>query len=259
VQAAEALGPALAAGAQPKPLDEHLGTREVQATAAVFNRMSRQIQELFRGRGLMIAAISHDLRTPLTLMRLRVETAQMDDTQRQRCVGDLKEMNALIDTVLEVFKAHEGPPPPLQRTDIAALAQALVDDRVELGATLSMCGSAPPVLADPAGLRRVLGNLLDNAQRYAGPATVTVGQAGASVWLTVDDRGPGIPPEQLAQVLQPFVRVEGSRHPASGGTGLGLFIAAQLVQRMGGHLSLQNRPGGGLSVQVRLGAGPGDT
>ncbi len=157
--------------------------------------------------------------------------------------------------MLEVFRGSEGPPPALQRTDITSLVQALVDDRAELGAAVSMSGSAPPALVDPASLRRVLGNLLDNAQRYAGAATVTVGHEPGTVWLAVEGRGPGIPEEQLAQVLQPFVRVEGSRNPASGGTGLSLFIASQLLQRMGGELSLRNRPGGGLSVRVQLSAG----
>lgn len=258
VQAAEALGPALAAGQPAKPLDEHLGTREVQATATVFNRMAQQIQQLFRARGLMIAAISHDLRTPLTRMRLRLETAAIDDTLRQRCVGDLQEMNGLIDGVLEVFRDGEAARPQMQRTDIAALVQALVDDRAELGADVSLAppppdaAAPPPTPADPAQLRRVVGNLLDNAQRYAGLATVSMGHDADSVWVDVEDRGPGIPPEQLQDMLQPFSRGESSRNRESGGAGLGLFIASQLMERMGGSLHLSNRPGGGLQARVRL-------
>lgn len=252
VDAAESLGPALAEGRPARRLDEHLGTREVQATATVFNRMSQQIQHLFRARGLMIAAISHDLRTPLTRMRMRVETAAMDDTVRQRCVSDLKEMNALIDTVLDVFREGDTQQAQLQRTDIAALVQALVDDRAELGAPVRMEGTAPPAPADPVQLRRVLGNLLDNAQRYAGEATVTLGHDASAVWVDVEDRGPGIPGAQLDAMLQPFVRGEDSRNRASGGTGLGLFIARQLMLRMGGRLSLRNREGGGLQVRAWL-------
>ena len=252
VAASEALGPALAHGQATAPLDEHQGTREVRTAAGVFNRMAAQIRQQFQARGLMIAAISHDLRTPLTRMRLRLETAPIDDTLRQRCVGDLHEMNALIDTVLDVFRGTDGPPPALQRTDLMSLVQALVDDRTELGAKVTMQGKGALALADPTALRRVLGNLIDNALRYAGSAELEVGSDGAQVLVCVEDRGPGIPTAQLQSVLQPFVRLDPSRHAANGGTGLGLFIAKELTQRMGGTLQLANRPGGGLRAEVRL-------
>lgn len=252
VAASEALGPALARGKAMAPLDEHQGTREVRTAAGVFNRMAAQIRQQFQARGLMIAAISHDLRTPLTRMRLRLETAAIDDPLRQRCVADLQEMNALIDTVLDVFRGADGPATALQRTDISSLVQALVDDRAELGAAVSMQGEGVLALVDPSALRRVLGNLIDNALRYAGSAEVGVTRDGAQVLVSVEDRGPGIPTAQLEAVLQPFVRLEPSRHPASGGTGLGLFIARELTQRMGGALQLENRPGGGLRAVVIL-------
>lgn len=253
VSAAQALGPALASGREPQVLDEHNGTREVRASAAVFNRMAAQIRQLFRARGLMIAAISHDLRTPLTRMRLRTETAGLADDQRARFARDLQEMNALIDTVLEVFRAAEGRAEPLQRTDVAALIQALLDDRAEHGAEVALLGGTAVIATEPLALRRVLGNLIDNALRYAGHVEVQLAaNTPAGLRIQVLDRGPGIPPDQLDKVLEPFMRVEGSRAPATGGTGLGLFIAHELVRRLGGSLTLSARPEGGLCAEVRL-------
>lgn len=251
VSASQTLGPALARGQSPPLLDEHQGTREVRAAATVFNAMASQIRQLFQARGLMIAAISHDLRTPLTRMRLRVETASIDGALRERCVADLQEMNGLIDTVLEVFRPVD-PTAHLRRIDVAALAQAVVDDRTELGEPVEMSGDSAVALIDPADLRRVLGNLIDNALRYAGAAEVSVQRDGGTVRVAVRDRGPGIPASQLDAVLQPFVRLETSRHRGTGGVGLGLFIASQLTQRMGARLVLGPRTGGGLSAEILL-------
>jgi protein-histidine pros-kinase len=254
VSAAQALGPALAAGNSPPALDESQGTREVRSAAGVFNDMARRIQRQFRERGLMIAAISHDLRTPLTRMRLRVETAELPERLRERCTADLQEMNALIDTVLEVFREPGEGAHARQRTDLTALVQALVDDRDEQGAKVSLTGPTVIATTDALMLKRVLGNLIDNALRYAGQADVEIAAdcAAAEVHIDVLDRGPGIPEDRLEAVLQPFVRVEGSRNPGTGGTGLGLYIARELVTRLGGRFALRNRPEGGLHAEVVL-------
>jgi signal transduction histidine kinase len=254
VARSEALGPALAQGQAPTPLDEQAGTAEVRQLAAVFNRMAAQIRALFQARGLMIAAISHDLRTPLTRMRLRVETANLDLTLRDRCTADLREMDSLIDTVLESFRS-EGPASARQRTDIMALVQALLDDRQELGAEVTLEGpQGTPLIADtdPLPLRRLLGNLVDNALRHAGHAHVRLVPQPGQLEILVEDRGPGIPPDRLAAVMQPFVRVDDSRRLATGGTGLGLYIAGELAGRLGGSLQLHNRPGGGLQARLVL-------
>ncbi|PZR19178.1 MAG: hypothetical protein DI538_31385 [Azospira oryzae] len=134
--------------------------------------------------------------------------------------------------------------------DLAALAQSAVDDQAEAGAALGFEGQPAVVTADPVALRRVLDNLIVNALRYAGSARVSVSQAQGQTRLTVDDDGPGIPESELERVRQPFRRVEDSRNRATGGTGLGLYIASELARRQGARLSLANRPEGGLRAEV---------
>ncbi|RVU49293.1 ATP-binding protein [Rubrivivax rivuli] len=256
VGAAERLGPALAQGRQPAPLDERHGTAEVRSAATVFNRMAQQLREVFEGRGLMMAAISHDLRTPLTRLRMRLETTPLEAQFQRRSVADLAEMNALIDAVLEVFRGSAGGAAP-QQVDVAALLQALVDDRAEQGEPVALRpgpeGAAPTVLAtEPLALRRIVDNLVGNALRYAGATEVVLQATAEAVEVQVLDRGPGIPEADLAAVMQPFVRLESSRNRATGGAGLGLFIARELAQRLGGALTLGPRAGGGLQAVLRL-------
>lgn len=248
VSAAQQLTPALAHG-QPAPiLSETDGTREVRDAAAVFNRMAAELSGQFEERGLMIAAISHDLRTPLTRMRLRLETGEVEARVRERCIDDLREMNHLVESVIEVFRPSDAA--PLQRVDLSALAQSAVDDLAEAGAAVSFEGPPAVVTADPLALRRVVDNLIGNALRYAGNARVRVDLAAGVMRLVVEDDGPGIPDEELERVRQPFRRVEGSRNRETGGTGLGLYIAQQLVRRQGAVLVLANRPEGGLRAEV---------
>ncbi|WP_422017857.1 ATP-binding protein [Roseateles sp.] len=248
VSAAQALTPALAQGrpAPALPVDE--GTVEVREAAAVFNRMAAELSSQFEERGLMIAAISHDLRTPLTRMRLRLETGDVETRVRERCIDDLREMNHLVESVIQVFRPGESA--DLQRVDLSALAQSAVDDLAETGANASFSGPAAVVTADPMALRRVVDNLVGNALRYAGNARVSVDLAAGVTRLVVEDDGPGIPEAELARVHQPFRRVEGSRNRETGGTGLGLYIAQQLVRRQGAVLVLSNRPEGGLRAEV---------
>lgn len=248
VGAAQRLTPALAQGRPALRLAEDEGTREVREAAAVFNRMAAELSGQFEERGLMIAAISHDLRTPLTRMRLRLETGEVEAGVRERCVDDIREMNRLVESVIEVFRPADAA--PAQRVDLAALAQSAVDDLAETGATASFAGPAAVVAADPVALRRVVDNLVGNALRYAGNARVSVELSAGVTRLVVEDDGPGIPEAELERVRQPFRRVEGSRNRATGGTGLGLYIAQQLVRRQGAVLALSNRPEGGLRAEV---------
>ena len=248
VSAAQQLTPALAHG-QPAPiLSETDGTREVRDAAAVFNRMAAELSGQFEERGLMIAAISHDLRTPLTRMRLRLETGEVEARVRERCIDDLREMNHLVESVIEVFRPSDAA--PLQRVDLSALAQSAVDDLAEAGAAVGFEGPPAVVTADPLALRRVVDNLVGNALRYAGSARVRVDLAAGVTRLVVEDDGPGIPEAELERVRQPFRRVEGSRNRETGGTGLGLYIAQQLVRRQGAVLVLSNRAEGGLRAEV---------
>ncbi len=257
VSASQALGGSLAQGGVanlPSELDESEGTREVRETAKVFNTMARQLREQFRARGLMVAAISHDLRTPLTRMRMRMEMMETPEPElQQKNISDLREMNALIDNTLEVFRGDDGNPEPMQKTDVAALLQSLADDLLEQGQPVSYSGAEEAVTqVRPAGLRRVLGNLIDNALRYGGRADVEVQLTGGDVRITIDDAGPGIPKGLMDDVFQPFFRVDASRSKHTGGTGLGLYIARDLTLRQGGSLALANRAEGGLRVVVSL-------
>lgn len=235
------------------PLDERRGTTEVREVAEVFNRMAAQLRGQFRSRSLMVAAISHDLRTPLTRLRLRLEAMGEDTVQQQRCAADIREMNELIDNALEVFRL-EGPGyrEPSQRADVSALVQALADDLAEQGQPVTFNGH--PVVADiqPGALRRVVANLVGNALRYGGHAEVHVMASGQAAHIVVEDRGPGIPPAELEAVFQPFYRVDSARGRDTGGTGLGLYIARDLTERQGGALSLANLPDGGLRAEVVL-------
>lgn len=248
VSAAQQLTPALAQGRPAPRLNELEGTREVREAAAVFNRMAAELSGQFEERGLMMAAISHDLRTPLTRMRLRLETGEVEAKVRERCIDDLREMNRLVESVIEVFRPAETA--ALQRVDLSALAQSAVDDLAETGADVSFDGPAAVINADTTALRRVVDNLVGNALRYAGNARVTVDLAAGVTRLVVEDDGPGIPEAELERVRQPFRRVETSRNRETGGTGLGLYIAQQLVRRQGAVLVLSNRPEGGLRAEV---------
>ncbi len=251
--ASQALGHSLgkASDAQPAtpPLDERRGTLEVRQAAQVFNAMAARLVEQFQAQGLLMAAISHDLRTPLARMRLRLE--QMHAEQAAACISDLHEMDGLIGSVLDLVRDQHSPA-ALQRVDVLALVQALADDLGEQGLPVSVQGPPALALAQPAALNRVLSNLVGNALRHAGSAEVTVSSVRGKTHVFVEDRGPGIPAGQLDDVFKPFYRLASSASAGSTGSGLGLHIARDLLQRQGGQLHLSNRPGGGLRAEVVL-------
>jgi signal transduction histidine kinase len=256
-EASQALGqslgrPADAAHALPR-LDERSGTLEMRQTAQVFNAMSQRLDEQFKAQGLLTAAISHDLRTPLARMRLRLEQMS-DEPQAASCIADLREMDGLVGSVLDLVRDQHSPS-TLQRVDVLALVQALADDLGEQGLPVGVQGEAAVVLAQPAALKRVLSNLIGNALRHGGSAEVGVSTANGKTHVTVDDRGPGIPPGQIDSVFKPFYRLASSDTAGSTGSGLGLHIARDLLQRQGGQLLLANRPGGGLRAEVVLNPG----
>jgi signal transduction histidine kinase len=247
---------------RPAPtLDEHEGTREVRQAAQVFNTMAQRLHEQFDAQGLLMAAISHDLRTPLARLRLRLETME-PGPQTERGIADLQEMDALIGSVLSMVRDRHAPQAQ-QRVDLRALLQAQVDDRVEQGLAVRFADDTAGeavVLAQPDALGRILGNLIGNALRHAGSAELSLlGQPG-ELELRIDDRGPGIPQAQLETVFRPFYRVNGgvsggingSDNSTSGGSGLGLYIARDLAERLGGRLTLSNRPEGGLRARLLL-------
>ena len=250
VNASHSLVSSIGGHADRPQLDERHGSVEVREAAQVFNHMAQQLDEQFKGRGLLVAAISHDLRTPLTRVRLRLESMQSDPAAL-RCIADVREMNELIDSSLDLFRGA-GDTSPAQAIDVQAMVQSLCDDLAEQGHAASAHGDAAVVQAQPSALRRILSNLIGNAVRYAGRADVSVTRDAKGVSIFVDDDGPGIPAEQLDAVFQPFYRVEGSRNRNTGGTGLGLYIARDLVTRQGGTLVLANRSEGGLRATVSI-------
>jgi signal transduction histidine kinase len=250
VAASRSLGPALQRGDGLPQLDERRGTVEVGEAAHVFNEMAGQLDRQFKSRALLVAAISHDLRTPLTRMRMLLETMSAEPAA-QRCIASVREMNELIDTVFDVFRGASGAEPP-QITDVFALVQSVTDDLAEQRQPVTLEGAPALANVDPASLRRVVSNLVGNALRYGERAQVVVSADAQGVHIVIDDFGPGIPGHLLAQVFEPFYRVEGSRNRHTGGIGLGLHIARDLVTRQGGTLTLANRSAGGLRAQVWL-------
>ena len=252
VDAAGSLGPSVRDDSPLPSLDEHVGTVEVRDAARVFNRMARELHAQFRARSLLMASLSHDLKTPLTRMRMRLENSS-DAAVVQRCIGDIREMNGLLDTALDVFR-NASADEPTETVDVGALLQSIVDDLAEQGSAATLREPAAPALARarPVALRRIVANLVGNAIRYGGGVEIGIDVDGRMLCVLFDDRGPGIAPEHLESVFEPFFRVEPSRNRASGGTGLGLYIARDLARRQGGELLLSNRPGGGLRAELQL-------
>jgi len=249
--ASRTLGQSLARNEVPPTVDERTGTVEVRETAHVFNEMSRQLSDQVHSRALLVAAISHDLRTPLTRIRMRLEGSE-GDPLTARSIADIHEMDDLIESALEVFRGSSPHEEPAEATDVFALVQALVDDLVDLGQPVSVRGEPAAARVKSARLRRVVSNLVNNALRYGGRADVRVHKRGDTVRIVIEDEGPGIPEAQLDAVTKPFYRLETSRNRLTGGSGLGLYIARDLVARQGGTLTLENRAEGGLRATIAL-------
>ena len=232
------------------PLAE-TGTIEMQRAARAFNRMQERLRRLVESRTQMLAALSHDLRTPLTLLRLRTEEVA-DADERDKMLSTIGEMDEMIGSTL-AFARDEVRAEPRRKVDIAALLASVVDDMADAGLPVTMTPASPLIHdCQPGALKRALANLLDNAVKYGKRAQAAISAAGGATEITIDDEGPGIPEAALAKVFQPFYRVEDSRSRDTGGTGLGLAIAQAIVQAHGGELTLANRPGGGLRATIKL-------
>lgn len=244
--AAERLGRDVAA-----PPVAEIGSTEMRQAAHAFNSMQSRLRQLVETRTRMLAALSHDLRTPLTLLRLRVEEVAAAE-ERERMTATIASMDEMIEATL-AFARDDTKTEPRRRIDVAALLAAIVDDLADAGFNVTMPLAAPAVLAcQPAALRRAFGNLLDNAVKYGRSAEVALDPGPDAVTITIADRGPGIPAAELSKVFEPFYRVEESRSRETGGSGLGLAIALAVVEAHGGAISLANRVGGGLCARVTL-------
>jgi signal transduction histidine kinase len=228
------------------------GPVEVAHAAGAFNAMQRRIADYVTERMQILAAISHDLQTPITRMRLRADLLD-DAALRDKLYGDLDSMQALVQEVIAYVRDGQGLTEAPRRIDLDALLDSLVCDYVDADKQVSLIGRVGrAVCTRPQTVKRIVANLVDNALKFAQSAEVHVAVEEDWISMTVVDRGPGIPESELETVLNPFYRVESSRNRETGGTGLGLAIANQLSHALGGALTLNNREGGGLSARVRV-------
>ncbi len=250
-QAADALNPAqLSPALAGAPLSEQ-GPREVAGAARAFNAMQARIHAHLNERMHILAAVSHDLQTPITRLRLRADL--LDDTVlRDKLHADLAEMQALVEQGISYARSAHAMQESTQRVELQALMASLVADYTDAGHAVSLTlGDPSPGRCQtrPQALRRVVCNLVDNALKFAGAAEISLQGTPEGGWqVCVLDRGPGIPAQELEAVMQPFYRVENSRNRSTGGTGLGLAIAQQLALALDATLTLAPRTGGGLQA-----------
>ncbi|MDX5444519.1 MAG: HAMP domain-containing protein [Zoogloeaceae bacterium] len=224
------------------------GPAEVAQAAGAFRLMQQRIREHIAERTRILAAISHDLQTPITRLRLRTEQID-DEALRGRVQADLDDMQAMVREGLAYARSLENGEAE-QRLDLSALIGSLVDDAQEMGWRVQLVeGERAVCSARPTALRRSLWNLIENGVKFGGRVEVAI-EPGPMV--VIRDHGPGLPDEELERVFEPFYRTESSRNRDTGGTGLGLAIARNLLRVQGGEVTLANAPGGGLVATVRL-------
>ncbi|AWI90485.1 ATP-binding protein [Methylorubrum aminovorans] len=259
--AAEAFGTA----EEPPPLPQR-GPEEVLALARALDRMRTRLLRLLDDRTQMLAAISHDLRTPITRLRLRAEFIE-DERAREMTLRDLDQMNGLVESALSYVRDGQGAPGEGQTTliDLASVVQTVCDGFSDVGAAVSLERTRHVLVRGrPDDLQRAITNLVDNAVKYGGGARLVMGPAGSGdhpgVAVEVIDDGPGIPDAERSAMLQPFVRGDRARNlDAASGFGLGLSIVVAIVEGHGGQLTLENRPGGGFCARIELPLAAGRT
>ncbi|MGH8170829.1 MAG: sensor histidine kinase [Steroidobacteraceae bacterium] len=233
------------------PKLEEKGARELRHAARAFNSMQDRLHRYLDSRTRVLAAMSHDLKTPLTRLRLQVETQIEDPTLQARFGKELDEMESMVRGALALFRGlndEEG----LEPVDVDRLLEILRGEFVEMGKNVTVEGHAlAPLPGKPQALKRCITNLISNAVNFGACARIVV-RDGAQLEISVCDEGPGVPPEELEKVFEPFYRLESSRNRDTGGTGLGLSIARDVAQAHGGSLALWNRPEGGLEARLTL-------
>lgn len=236
------------------------GADDVRRTTEAFNRMQSRIRRFVEDRTRMMAAISHDLRTPITSLRLRAEFIE-ETEMRERIIATLDEMQAMTEGAL-AFAREEATAEPTRMTELDALIESLCDDLTEMGWDVTCAdvkgeggaegGGRVPWRGRPDGLRRALRNLIENAVRYGERARVRLEVSAEWLEIVVEDDGPGIPVADQERVFGPFVRLESSRNRATGGVGLGLAIARSIARSHGGDVVLANRDGAGVAAVAGL-------
>lgn len=227
------------------------GPREVREAANAFNEMQTRLRRFIQDRTHMLAAISHDLRTPITRMKLRAEFVD-DDEQREKMLADLDEMEAMISATLSFARddvAHET----VSDLDLAALVESLCEDMRETGGDVTYEGCEElSFKGRPVALKRAMTNLIGNALKYGQTCKVLMAEESGQVIIRVQDDGPGIPEDDLEEVFRPFRRVESSRNKETGGVGLGLAVVRSVAHAHGGTAQLSNLPEGGLEAKLIL-------
>jgi signal transduction histidine kinase len=227
------------------------GTSEIAVAAAAFNDMQARLRRYVDDRTAMVGAVAHDLRTPLTRLRFRIEGAP--DDQRAKMAADIEQMEAMISATL-AFVRDASRPAERTRLELSSLLESLCDEMAETGADTDIVARDEKVVidGDPMALRRLFTNLLENAVKFGGRARARVFHDDAYAVVEIADDGPGIPPAEVERVFEPFYRREPSRSRQTGGIGLGLAVVRSIARSHGGDVSLTNRTGGGLTARVQL-------
>lgn len=239
-------------GGHPEDVPES-GVSEVRRAAGAFNRMRDRIRRMIEDRTQMIAAISHDLRTPITRLKLRAEFVE-DAEEQQKMLADLDQMEAIIRSTL-AFAREDNDTEPSEPVDLAELLREVAEGNPPARLNLVRNDDADvgvTILGRPVALLRCFNNLVENAIRYGHAADISIFERPGAVEIAIDDQGPGIPADRVNDVFRPFVRLEESRNRDSGGAGLGLAIVRSVILAHGGSITLENRKEGGLRALVRL-------
>lgn len=227
------------------------GPREVRRAAAAFNRMQARIKRLIEDRTQTLAAVSHDLKTPITRLRLRAHFVG-DDELRRTIESDLDEMEAMIQSTLD-FLRGDASGEEVKTVDLGTLLETVCDHLVDGGHDVTLrADTHAPLSCRPLAIKRAFSNLIENAVKYGARARVSLVKQAEELIVTIDDDGPGIPTTELDRVFDPFYRLEASRSRKTGGTGLGLTVARSTIRAQGGDVRLANKEGGGLRVIVTL-------
>jgi signal transduction histidine kinase len=227
------------------------GPTEVRRAAHAFNTMQSRLASYIQERTRILAAMSHDLKTPITRLRLRAELLENDEL-RAKFAKDLEEMESMVAATLDFMRGVDSQE-PRQPVDIMALLESIQADGMEMGQEIHIQGAiSRPYVGAPNALKRCLGNLIDNAIKYGMCADIALSDSAKGLEIRIRDHGPGIPETQLERVFEPFYRLEESRCRDTGGTGLGLSIARNIAQAHGGELVLRNLSSGGLEAFLAL-------
>lgn len=235
----------------PHPVPEE-GPSEIRGLIRAFNIMQQRIHRLIATRTQALAAVGHDLRTPLARLQLRLDGAGIEPETHRALSQDIEEMTDLLRS-LQIYLSGEGANLPRERIDVATMAETLIDAARDEGQDAFYLGpQSLELFARPVPIRRALANLIDNALHYGGNVRLSVQEEGDMIRFVVDDDGPGIAEDRIADVLQPFVRLDDARGRNTRGMGLGLAIVSDAVKAEGGSLHLENRPEGGLRAVIQL-------